>query len=168
MILATGETLVLQSPAYFSRGEEWVGGELYLSSRRVVFEAGAGGPNPHTAYIEGVEHVWNVHAGRQTRLFNGTREYLTIEGARGRALFQIAAAAMWAETIARTKGSLPRPAPVPEPHSPQRRPAMDGTGSIVVNIPPPVSPQVMMHCRHCGSLYDVARGRCDKCGAPPT
>jgi hypothetical protein len=37
------------------------------------------------------------------------------------------------------------------------------TGPVVINVP---SPKVLMKCSHCGNIYDITLGRCDRCGAP--
>jgi len=38
-------------------------------------------------------------------------------------------------------------------------------GPVVINVPPT---KVLMKCSHCGTIYDLTLGRCDRCGAPAT
>ncbi|MGP8073290.1 MAG: hypothetical protein ACLPZM_09255 [Thermoplasmata archaeon] len=173
MILGRNERIILEGWASEMRGDVRVNGRLYLSNLRIVFEAGAGGSNPYTSYSEQIENVWNVHAGMTSKLLEGRKEYLTVEGARGRFVFQISGAQGWGQAIVTAKTSLPPPAPPPPPPPsgqaiPPPPPGFGGQGSIVFNIPAPAAPQVMMHCRHCGNLYDATKGRCDRCGASPT
>jgi hypothetical protein len=85
MILSRGELLIAQAGALLLHGENTTAGALFLSNRRIVFEAGAGGPNPYTAYSEGIERVRNVHSGQTSRFLGGKREFLTIESHAGRA-----------------------------------------------------------------------------------
>lgn len=56
----------------------------------------------------------------------------------------------------------------PPPYTPGPPPGYAASGQVVVNVQAPAAPQIMMHCRNCGSLYDATKGRCDKCGAPTT
>jgi hypothetical protein len=167
MILIKGERLVLRNGASLVFGEGKKAGALYLTNFRVVFEAGVGGPSPYTAYDEALDRVWNVHAGVTSKFLQGTREYLTIEGNRRRVIFEVPGAQSWVDAIIRLKDSA-APPPPPPPHVPPPPPGYGTPGQVVVNIPAQQAPKIMMHCRHCGNLYDATKGRCDKCGAPPT
>jgi hypothetical protein len=168
MILARGEYLIRQDGANLVYGVNITPGVLSLSNFRIVFEAGAGGPSPFTAYQEGIDGVWNVHAGQTSKFLEGRREFLTIEGMRGRFIFEVSGAGAWAQGIVRAKANIPPPSPPPprEPVLPPP-PGYGGQGPVVVNVQAPAAPTVMMHCRNCGNLYDATKGRCDKCGAPP-
>ncbi|MCI4347436.1 MAG: hypothetical protein L3J97_02310 [Thermoplasmata archaeon] len=67
--------------------------------------------------------------------------------------------------------SIPPPPPGWAPY-PQPPPASYSLfsyappGQVVVVQPQPA--RVLLNCRNCGSLYDAPKGRCDRCGAPPT
>ncbi len=78
MILRKGEFVILQSGASPLYSERKSPGALYLTSARIVFEEGAGGPTPHTAYDLEIGRVYNVHAGSSSKFLEGTREFLTI------------------------------------------------------------------------------------------
>ncbi len=83
-------------------------------------------------------------------------------------MFEVPAARRWAAAIVSTKTqSPPLPPPPPSHHLPPP-PGYGNQRQIVVNIPAQEAPKIMMHCRNCGNLYDATKGRCDKCGAPPT
>jgi hypothetical protein len=167
MILARGEKLLLNDEARLFNDENGTLGVLSLTNLRIVFEAGVGGASPYTAYNETLERVWNAHAGSSSKLFEGYREYLTIEGDRRRVVFEVAGAVGWVNAITELKQNSP---PIPPPPA-RARPSYPTTavpGQVVVNIPAQEAPKIMMHCRHCGNLYDATKGRCDKCGAPPT
>lgn len=169
MTLLRGEKIILRSPASLSQGEHQSPGALSLTNFRIVFEAGVSGPSPYTAYDEALDRVWNVHAGSTSKFLEGVREFLTIEGARRRVIFEVGGARNWAESIVRAKeGLAPPPPPPPLPYLPPPPPGYGGSAPVVVNVQAPESPKIMMHCRHCGNLYDATKGRCDKCGAPPT
>ncbi len=170
MLLQRGETMVVSGGATLVRGPEGTPGMLYLTTMRVVFEAGAGGPSAFTAYQEGVDGIWNVHAGSESKLLSGTREYLTIEGSRGRFVFRVVSSRGWVDAITNTKAHTAVPPPPPSQHlpPPPPPPPYSSGGGIVLNVQAPAAPTIMMHCRHCGNLYDATKGRCDKCGAPPT
>jgi len=171
MILGRGESLILQNGASIVYGEGKIPGALYLTNMRIVFEAGAGGPSPYTAYDEGIDKVWNVHAGLSSKFLQGRREFLTIEGGGGRVVFEVPGARSWADAIVTAKASSPPLPPPPSPlpqNLPPPPPGYGGQGPLVVNVQAPAAPTIMMHCRNCGNLYDATKGRCDKCGAPPT
>jgi hypothetical protein len=164
MILERGERIIFHGGASLLPGGDPIPGKLYLSNFRILFEAGAGGPNPYTALVEPIDRVLNVHAGRTTKFLEGHREFLTIESVRGRAVFEVGGAQTWAQHIVRARHELP---PVPPPSGVQApTPAAPrGHGSILINIPAPVAPQVMLHCRHCGSLNPAGHVHCTSCGA---
>jgi len=160
---------MLRSGAYFRTGDGREPGALSLTSTRVVFEAGVGGPSPYTMYDEALERIWNVHAGTTDKFLEGRREFLTIEASNRRVVFEVPGAQHWAERIVRAKeNAIPTPPPPPPPNVPPPPPGYGGHAPIVVNVQPADAPKIMMHCRHCGNLYDATKGRCDKCGAPPT
>jgi len=163
--------MVVSGAAFLVRGQELTPGALYVTTRRILFEAGAGGANPFTAYQEGMEGIWNVHHGAESKFLQGRREFLTVEGSRGRFVFQVPNARAWADTLVTTRtrfADSPPPPPPPSSHPPPPPPPFSGQGGIILNVHAPAAPTVMMHCRHCGNLYDATKGRCDKCGAPPT
>lgn len=145
-----------------------VPGSLVLTNARLVFESG--GPTPYTGFAETVDRVWNIHTGSSTVgswLDRRTAEYLTLEGAFGRVVFEVAGARVWADALFKAMSSLASMAPPPPPPPPP--PAQSGyagQGPVVVNVQAPSAPVVMMQCRHCGNIFDVTKGRCDKCGAP--
>ncbi len=58
---------------------------------------------------------------------------------------------------------VPVPPPPPPPPPPSSQPA---TVVVQVNQAAPQPPRIMMRCRNCGSVFDMALGRCDRCGAP--
>lgn len=172
MILRRGERLLFQGPASAAHGESRISGALFLTNYRIVFEAGAGGPSPYTAYAEELDKVWNVHSGATSRFLEGRREFLTVEGERGRIVFDVVGAPAWANALVHAKSSLPTPPPLPPPPPPSVPPSptpfgLGAPAPIVVNIPAPTAPRIMMHCRHCGNLFDATLGRCERCGAPP-
>jgi hypothetical protein len=39
-------------------------------------------------------------------------------------------------------------------------------GSVVVQVQPAPAPKVLTKCAHCGNVYDLTLGRCNRCGAP--
>jgi len=41
-------------------------------------------------------------------------------------------------------------------------------GPVVINVQPSPPPKVLMKCSHCGNIFDLTLGRCDRCGAPAT
>lgn len=171
MILDKGEFLICSGFCSLMYYEQENPGMLYLTNYKLLFEAGAGGPNPYTAYYEGLTTVWNVHSGMTSRFLEGKREFLTIEGARGRFVFRVIDAPTWADKIVTAKKNLPPPPPPSQSSSTRPIPSPLGLGAqtpVVVNVQAPQAPQIMMHCRHCGNLYDATKGRCDKCGAPTT
>jgi hypothetical protein len=165
MILGRGENIVLQGRASLMLQWGPNPGALYLTNVRIVFEAGAGGPTPYTAFEQSIDRVMNVHVGSSWKKKEGRHEFLTLEGGFGRAVFDAPAAQNWAAAIVATKSSTPHPPPPPPPPPP---PGTGGQAPVVVQVQAPAAPQIMMHCRNCGNLFDVTKGRCDRCGAPPT
>jgi hypothetical protein len=159
MNLRRGESILLYAGASLHQG---LPGWLYVTNHRVVFEVA--GPTPWTAYEQGIDGVSNVHTGA-IPASKGVQELLTIEGARGRYIFEVKGARAWANAIinANSNSTLP-----PPPYIPPPPPGHVPPGQVVINVPVQPPPKVMMHCRNCGSLYDATNGRCDKCGAPPT
>jgi len=169
VILGRGEHLIGSGGASLARGPEGVPGILYLTSTRIVFEAGAGGPTPFTAYEKGLDSVRNVLPGVASRFRSGKREFLTIEDEQGRAIFRVTDAQVWVDAIVAAKSVLPPlPPSTPSESVPPSSRGYAGQAPVIVNVQAPPAPQIMMHCRHCGNLYDATKGRCDKCGAPPT
>jgi hypothetical protein len=159
MILRRGEHFILQDRAAFVQGAS---GILSLTNYRIVFETQ--GPTPLTAYEQAIDGVGNVHIGA-VRESGSYRQVLTIEGTRGRVAFYVSGAGVWAESIVNANA---RAAPPPPPYIPPPPPGYVAPGQVVVNVPAQEPPKIMMHCRNCGNLYDATKGRCDKCGAPPT
>jgi hypothetical protein len=168
MILGRGESLILHGGASLAHGGSNLPGGLFLTNYRVVFEAGGGGPGAFTAYEQRIDAVWNVHAGATSKFLEGRREFLTIEGDRGRFVFQVTGSTAWANAIAAAKTSAPPPPPPRQTHIPPPPPGYGGQSPVVVHVQAPPAPQIMMHCRNCGNLYDATKGRCERCGAPPT
>src|SRR5579871_3603122 len=58
------------------------------------------------------------------------------------------------------------PVPVPPPPPPPPPSSQPATVVVQVNQAAPQPPRIMMRCRNCGSVFDMALGRCDRCGAP--
>jgi hypothetical protein len=167
MILRRGEYIRLQSPASYLTGTvvEPVRnpGVLYLTNARLAFEVM--GPLPYTAFDVGITEISNVHASETETVFTRPRQRLTIESRRGRAVVEVQGARDWADSIVKTIAAIPPP---PPPHPAPPPPGSGGQTPVVVNVQAAAGPKIMMHCRNCGNLYDATKGRCDKCGAPPT
>jgi len=51
--------------------------------------------------------------------------------------------------------AYPPPPPPPPPPS-----------ATIINVQPTPPPRVLTKCSHCGSVFDLTLGRCDRCGAP--
>ena len=169
MILRHGERILLQGMAIWNPGAVRSPGTLLLTNLRIVFEVS--GPSPYTAVDIDLARVWNVHIGRTEGMFSGRRETLVLETHAGRITFEASEANRWATTIVSAKQATPPPPPpgIPPPPGPSPGgPSPAGsTPPVVVNVHPAAAPKVLTRCRYCGNVYDLASGRCDKCGAVP-
>jgi hypothetical protein len=152
MLLRNGESLVRSAYAVLE-GEEIPDpargpGVLYLTSRRLIFEAGeprgiARGKPSHTVIDVSLHDVRDLSIERR-RL---GRARLEIELALGRPQFELLEPEVWAGAIAEAKRALPVGAPV-------------ATRTIIERQ------VVKVRCRFCGNLANEVDGRCASCGAP--
>jgi len=133
-------------------------GQLILTNLRLVFEGSFYQPGvgsvPRTLLDLRLGQILNVVAAPGQL----NRNVLRVEaGGQFVYTFVMPNAPDWAHSIVQARAKAP---PVPSGYV--------GQGPVVVSVQAPAAPKIMMHCRNCGALYDATKGRCDKCGAPPT
>ncbi len=154
MLLEAGEHLLRSAYAVLEPDHRPSGvpgpGVLYLTNRRLVFEAPASG---------GV--VRDLLRGRESRLvFDGSlqavrnvsvrrarlgRAWLVVEAGARRPAFDVLDPEGWVADLARAKQSLPPPG---------------------VIVPTVIEREVVkVRCRYCGNLGNEVAGRCPTCGA---
>jgi len=66
----------------------------------------------------------------------------------------------WAPQPVQQAAAMPVSSPAPLPITSQN--------PVIIQVQPAPAPKVLMKCSHCGNIYDLTLGRCDRCGAPAT
>jgi len=154
MLLGHEETVLRSAYAVASSGDATDGppkgaGVLYVTNRRIVFEAraarrfGRRSSGETELQLEVSLHDLRNVSVRRARV---GRARLLLETHRSRPSFDVLEPEAWAATIAQAKRALPPPG-----------------GSMVHTIERQV---VKVRCRFCGSLGNEVDGRCPSCGAP--
>jgi len=154
MLLGHEETVLRSAYAVASPGDGTDGpptgpGVLYITNRRIVFEArsprrlGRRSSADTELQLEISLHDLRNVSVRRGRL---ARPRLLLETLRGRPSFDVLDPEAWVATVAQAKRSLPPPGGAPV-HTIERQ-------------------VVKVRCRYCGSLGNEVDGRCPTCGAP--
>jgi hypothetical protein len=154
MLLLPGEHLVRSAYAVIEAEHRPEGvrgpGVLYLTNRRLVFEAPASrglvrdfvqGRDTHLVFDRNLSEVQNVTV-RRGRL---GRPRLVVDAGNRRPSFDVLDPDAWVAAVAQARRSLPPPGDSP---------------AMVVE-----RQVVKVRCRYCGNLANEVEGRCPYCGA---
>jgi len=162
MLLGHGEVLVGSEKVPWAMGlgaAERVSGVLYLTNRRLVFEAmvrdSAAGYAPKTLVDLDLAYLTNATAFRPSR-----KEWaLRIEaGPQYACTFATVNASKIVQTIYQTRTRLVAERTTAQAHAAAAAAQHSAQGSSA-------RPLVFLHCKHCGTLNDAGARHCGSCGA---
>ena len=162
MILLPGESILTQGEAtLLDNGTR--GGQLFLTDRRLVFEARASGllraGSTSTVLDFPIDSIRDAHVNRPRLgiplITSSTLRFETVHGPKD---FRVDHPEIWRRYLVRAKTT--RASAGPAPRAPD----------VVVNVhvppaPPARAPVVKVRCPYCKTVYDESLGKCPRCGA---